>query len=159
MRADETKRCNLDNCGTINTVSSHKDASKSLCTGSQSSNIDEELDRPNVNLPHCESTDSKESKHPSIPLKNDYTSGQGKAETDAARVASILKEDLQYGSVNMPFPEKIMSILDSAEESQAIWWQPEGDAFCIVPANFDHVLMKHFQGTKFESFTRKLNRW
>jgi HSF-type DNA-binding len=157
MRADETKSNNLCNFDTFTADSSQ--GLKSLGNGGQSSIIDEEVDRPNANLLNRESTDSKESKHPSIPLKNDDTAGQYKAETDAARVASILEEDLQYGSVNLQFPEKIMSLLDSAEESQAMWWQPEGDAFCIVPASFDHVLMKHFQGTKFESFTRKLNRW
>ena len=79
--------------------------------------------------------------------------------TDAARVASLLEEDLQLESANAFFPKKIMALLDSGDESEAMWWQPQGDSFCIVQAKFDHVLNKHFQGTKFESFTRKLNRW
>lgn len=41
-----------------------------------------------------------------------------------------------------------------------MWWLPDGDSFCLIPVVFaENVLDKHFQGTKFESFTRKLNRW
>jgi hypothetical protein len=159
VREGETKGNNPDNVDAFNAVSSHEKDLKSSGTGSQSSVIDEEVERPNANSLNLESADSKDSKNPSFPLKNDHTSDQSKSEADAARVASILEEDLLYDSANLLFPEKIMSLLDSNEESQAMWWQPGGDAFCIVPASFDHVLNKHFQGTKLESFTRKLNRW
>lgn len=95
-------------------------------------------------------------------FKHDTTIIEKKSDSsnlDAARVASILQEDsdLEYG--NMFFPEKIMRLLDNGQESQSMWWLTEGDAFCFIPTNFDVVLDKHFQGTKFESFTRKLNRW
>lgn len=103
---------------------------------------------------HSESTDRTETDS-----KDGYVSQLNTAVTDAARVASLLEEDLQLESVNAFFPNKIMALLDSGEEPQAMWWQPQGDSFCIVQANFDPVLKKHFQGTKFESFTRKLNRW
>lgn len=60
----------------------------------------------------------------------------------------------------LPFPDKLMSLLDSDKVSEAMRWLPDGDAFCIAPALFtERVLDKYFQGTKFESFTRKLNRW
>jgi HSF-type DNA-binding len=60
----------------------------------------------------------------------------------------------------LPFPEKLMSLLDGEEMSDSMWWLPDGDSFCLVPVVFaERVLDKHFQGTKFESFTRKLNRW
>jgi HSF-type DNA-binding len=81
------------------------------------------------------------------------------AVTDAAHIASLLEEDIQLESANAFFPNKIMALLDSGKESEAMWWQPGGDSFCIVKANFDNILQAHFQGTKFESFTRKLNRW
>lgn len=60
----------------------------------------------------------------------------------------------------MSFPEKIMMLLDKKLAPDSMWWIPDGDAFCILPVPFtEKVLDKHFQGTKFESFTRKLNRW
>ena len=60
----------------------------------------------------------------------------------------------------LPFPEKLMALLDGEEVSEAMWWLPDGDAFCLIPSAFaEKVLDMHFSGTKFESFTRKLNRW
>jgi hypothetical protein len=39
-------------------------------------------------------------------------------------------------------------------------WLPHGNGFCLQPKVFiKETLPKHFEGTKFESFTRKLNRW
>jgi hypothetical protein len=77
----------------------------------------------------------------------------------AARTALVLAEDLQFESGFVSFPEKLMSLLDGFEVQESMGWLPHGDAFYILPAIFDAVLEKHFQGTKFESFTRKLNRW
>lgn len=58
------------------------------------------------------------------------------------------------------FPERLMELLERERVKEAMWWLPGGSAFAIKPAIFyDVVLAKYFQGTKFESFTRKLNRW
>lgn len=63
--------------------------------------------------------------------------------------------------VNMiTFPMKLRQLLDNEQFKDVIWWLPGGEAFCITPVDFsERILEKHFQGTKFESFTRKLNRW
>lgn len=61
---------------------------------------------------------------------------------------------------SMTFPEKLMNLLECGIVNDTMWWLPDGDAFCFIPNLFaEMVLDKHFQGTKFESFTRKLNRW
>jgi hypothetical protein len=53
-----------------------------------------------------------------------------------------------------------MQIIDSPEFGDSIWWNSPGDGFLLVPKKFtEKVVKKYFQGTKFESFTRKLNRW
>jgi len=58
------------------------------------------------------------------------------------------------------FPERLMELLDQGAAEDAMWWLEDGDGFCVNPKLFgDKVLNKFFQGTKFESFTRKLNRW
>lgn len=89
--------------------------------------------------------------------------GKEKKETDnaaAARSALMMQEDLLYDSGFTTFPEKLMTLLDSGEVKDKMWWLSDGDAFCFIPDNFaETVLAQHFQGTKLESFTRKLNRW
>ena len=58
------------------------------------------------------------------------------------------------------FPERLMGLIQKEVATDAIWWLPGGDAFALSPELFpEKVLQKFFQGTKFESFTRKLNRW
>ncbi|GKY98811.1 hypothetical protein MPSEU_000837200 [Mayamaea pseudoterrestris] len=58
------------------------------------------------------------------------------------------------------FPGRLMNLLDQGVASDAMWWLEQGDGFCVVPKLFgEKVLDEYFQGTKFESFTRKLNRW
>lgn len=88
------------------------------------------------------------------------------SDTAAAAAHSSDEEDgdsarrFRIDSGLLPFPEKLMALLDGKTVSDAMWWLPDGDAFCIIPSVFaQQVLDKHFSGTKFESFTRKLNRW
>jgi len=58
------------------------------------------------------------------------------------------------------FPEKLMQMLDSDEFSGIVYWSGYGDSFCINTKKFiEKVLDVYFQGSKFESFVRKLNRW
>ena len=76
-------------------------------------------------------------------------------EKGAARTGS-----LKVNTGFLPFPDNLMSLLDGGLVSDIIRWLPEGDAFCLKPALFaERVLDQYFQSTKFESFTRKLNRW
>lgn len=58
------------------------------------------------------------------------------------------------------FPERLMELLNEGVARDSMWWLEDGNGFCVVPKLFaENVLNKYFQGTKFESFTRKLNRW
>lgn len=60
----------------------------------------------------------------------------------------------------LTFPEKLMELLNCEECQDAMCWLPNGNAFALHPTIFmNKILPKHFEGTKFESFTRKLNRW
>jgi HSF-type DNA-binding len=100
----------------------------------------------NSNHPHAP-TDEKMGETPSSGHNNDE-------EEDSAVNLFRINSGL------LPFPEKLMSLLDGDKVSDAMWWLPDGDSFCLIPVVFaERVLDKHFQGTKFESFTRKLNRW
>jgi hypothetical protein len=64
-----------------------------------------------------------------------------------------------HGKGPLMFPEKLMLVLDSQEFADAARWSSDGASFVIIPEQFDKVIEKHFPGTKFESFMRKLNRW
>jgi hypothetical protein len=58
------------------------------------------------------------------------------------------------------FPTKFLSILESSEFQDVVWWVPGGDAFCILQQGFtERVLQIHFQATLFESFVRKIRRY
>lgn len=58
------------------------------------------------------------------------------------------------------FPEKLMELLMEETDKEALWWLPDGEAFAINSKRFTKaILAKKFQGSKFESFTRKLARW
>lgn len=88
-----------------------------------------------------------------------------KAGEDTSSVKEAPPSPSQSGTIMidkalMTFPERLMSLLEGGSVEDAMWWLPDGDAFCLVPKIFsEKVLDKFFQGTKFESFTRKLNRW
>jgi len=58
------------------------------------------------------------------------------------------------------FPERLMQMLDSDEFSGIIYWSRYGDSFCINTKEFiTKVLDVYFQGSRFECFVSKLNRW
>ena len=60
----------------------------------------------------------------------------------------------------LTFPEKLMHLLSMPECQHGMSWLPEGKAFVIHPLPFlRYLLPRYFDTTKFESFTRKLNRW
>ena len=60
------------------------------------------------------------------------------------------------------FPERLMHVLQNKIEPECIWWLGEkGDAVAI---HADHIkagslLDTHFQGNRYTSFVRNLNRW
>lgn len=64
------------------------------------------------------------------------------------------------GVMQLSFPERLMELLQGGQVNKAMSWLPDGHAFYIAPKVFFNVVLeKHFYGTKYESFTRKLNRW
>jgi HSF-type DNA-binding len=53
-----------------------------------------------------------------------------------------------------------MSILQSGTVDHAMMWVANGEAVAIMPKMFETVVLEdHFHGSKYSSFTRKLNRW
>jgi len=61
----------------------------------------------------------------------------------------------------LPFPLKLMQILEDDEFSDIISWMPNGKTFIILrPKAFvNKVLPNNFKSVQYTSFTRKLLRW
>ncbi|GFH57888.1 hypothetical protein CTEN210_14364 [Chaetoceros tenuissimus] len=59
------------------------------------------------------------------------------------------------------FPSRLMAILNNNQYRGVIEWIPSGDGFMISDKKrcVREVLMRHFGLSKYESFTRRLNRW
>ena len=57
------------------------------------------------------------------------------------------------------FPGKLMDLLQRKDKPEGIYWLPEGTMFAMQTQQMEAVLVKHFQGAKFMSFTRTLNKW
>lgn len=64
-------------------------------------------------------------------------------------------------SNNLPFPQQLFDILSKEEYKYIISWLPHGKSFFVHnKKKFVELVSPHyFKETKFESFTRKLNRW
>ena len=95
------------------------------------------------------------------------TEGKGseydtKEEETTSKKPTVAVDDIEgCEELQMSFPERLMDLLQNGKDvERAMKWLPSGEGFTIVPSIFyDVVLDGHFHGTKFESFTRKLNRW
>ncbi|GAX21605.1 hypothetical protein FisN_29Hh039 [Fistulifera solaris] len=58
------------------------------------------------------------------------------------------------------FPERLFAVIHSGDFKDAIRWSADGKCFGLIPRPFvQSVLKTEFQGTKLESFQRKLSRW
>ena len=65
-----------------------------------------------------------------------------------------------FEAMQANFPERLMKLLQDETLGDSMKWLPNGDGFSLNPKDFQAVVLdKHFFGTKYESFTRKLNRW
>ena len=59
------------------------------------------------------------------------------------------------------FPERLFHVLENNIASESLWWLGEGEAVAVHPDKIQEspVLTSHFQGNRYSSFVRNLNRW
>ena len=110
------------------------------------------------------SVDENSSQSSSSETRPKEVSCSNNCENSVTKQSSSVDLSLDYfidiEKAQYTFPERLMELLMNGTVKKAMWWLPGGEAFALVPNTFyDIVLSKYFQGTKFESFTRKLNRW
>lgn len=114
------------------------------------------LTSPSLPLTGEQPTASTEVSEPEIVSPNSSV-----ASSESSVEKNITMEDfVDIEKAHYTFPERLMELLKDGNVEEALFWLPGGNAFGIRPKIFfDVVLSKYFQGTKYESFTRKLNRW
>lgn len=96
---------------------------------------------------YCRCDDSGQSTEtPQSPMKKS-------SKKPAARSAS----GTAAGHLN--FPGRLMRVLQSGVAPESIFWLPDGDKFAMHTETVEDVLVNHFQGAKWMSFTRTLNKW
>eukprot|EP00956_Cyclotella_meneghiniana_P023095 scaffold44490_cov55-Cyclotella_meneghiniana.AAC.3 len=78
-----------------------------------------------------------------------------------AESSSTKTDDLEEGSGQKNFAEKLYSLLEIEDYQGVFHWLPTGEAFCINDQSaFEaKILAKHFPSAKFPSFTRRMRRW
>ena len=75
-------------------------------------------------------------------------------------IGEMKKKARSLNGRRLTFPDKLMNLLNSKDFQDSMCWLRNGNGFALHPNVFmKNILPKHFEGTKFESFTRKLNRW
>ena len=60
------------------------------------------------------------------------------------------------------FAERLMHVLENEIAKDSLWWLGEqGEAVAVHPEKIQDspVLQSHFQGNRYSSFIRNLNRW
>lgn len=59
------------------------------------------------------------------------------------------------------FAERLMHVLDNEIAKESLWWLGKGEAIAVHPEKIkaSPVLASHFQGNRYTSFVRNLNRW
>jgi len=116
-------------------------------------NIEECVKQPHVrNDTQADSSDDESSSDEMDPPTNEPQSKQERCK----------RSNRKYKYVkNTPFPIQLHQILSNDAYSDIITWLPNGKSFIVLDKKkfVDVVSKKYFKETKYESFTRKLNRW
>lgn len=88
-------------------------------------------------------------------------SEESKVQRNAIKGMSDGATDMAQTSDNcLSFPYRLLLLLEKDDFSEAIRWNPDGTQFCILPKQFANLVLEpFFQGTRFDTFTRKLNQW
>jgi HSF-type DNA-binding len=89
-------------------------------------------------------------------------------ETDKPQAASDQSADptgasepttMTWDTPPLNFPARLMQILQLEDPPEGIHWLPDGERFVIHIDKIEDVLVTFFQGAKWLSFTRTLNKW
>jgi len=107
-------------------------------------------------LPLCYSVSSDEGESSSEDNEGDLSINDPRSTLDDQNSKSSKKK-----ASNAPFPQQLFCILSKEAYADIISWLPHGKAFIVHDKKrfVEVVSPNYFKETRFESFTRKLNRW
>ena len=92
--------------------------------------------------------------------KNDDDDDDCSEKSAVPSAATAATGDPTSGNHNpLNFPGRLMKVLQSKVAPESMYWLPDGDKFAIHTETVEDVLVGHFQGAKWMSFTRTLNKW
>jgi HSF-type DNA-binding len=97
---------------------------------------------------------TKEGETSEPPIKKSKTDSSLAAEEDQDEKPKAAKPQERLN-----FPGKLMDLLQREDKPDGIDWMPCGSIFTMNTVKMEGILVKHFQGAKFMSFTRTLNKW
>lgn len=101
-----------------------------------------------------------ESEEPPTKKAKTDTASLSKKEEGAKESAGLdVPVEQQKPPERLNFPGKLMDLLERKDKPEGIHWLPCGTIFAMNTTKMDDILVKHFQGAKFMSFTRTLNKW
>ena len=109
--------------------------------------------------------DAKDGKQKAVKTEDDaQEQREDKPKSDsnepAAPDESLEDSSPDFEAMQANFPERMFKLLQDETLGDTMKWLPNGNGFSLNPKEFQAlVLDKYFFGTKYESFTRKLNRW
>lgn len=106
-------------------------------------------------------SESKEARDPADKAEKDFKIAGVVAEVSVHASSSTNSRNVPIpAEEGVTFPERLMELVMDETDKEALWWLPDGNYFCIHSKKFTKtILANNFQGSKFESFTRKLARW
>ena len=97
------------------------------------------------------------------PPKPAEKAAEAAATAAAAATTTTTSERKLGGAYPNPsnFAERLMHVLDNEIAKESIWWLGKGEAIAVHPEKIkaSPVLASHFQGNRYTSFIRNLNRW
>ena len=95
-----------------------------------------------------------------MPSQDEQQESQGTS--NLPLMAAAASGEQKYYPHPSNFPERLMHVLENDIATDCIWWLGEkGDTIAIHPGNIKKgsLLDAHFQGNRYTSFVRNLNRW
>jgi hypothetical protein len=74
--------------------------------------------------------------------------------------APLEKEQKKRANKHISFPQKLMQLINDDTSPEYVHWIENEEAIAFKTEGFqENILDNYFQGLKYDSFIRKLNRW
>lgn len=105
-------------------------------------------------------SESQEVKKPSASEEISTRSSEKNSKLKRSKRKVVEKDSRKRTADQLNFPEQLMQLINGNVAPEHVSWIDNEEAISFKTDGFqEHVLDKFFQGLKYDSFVRKLNRW